>query len=210
MALSLAEAVGRNVRELRLAAGVTLEQLAAAVRPYGLSWSSGRVGDLEAGRVAPTIPTLYAVTLALHDVTGQRVTFSDLFKGPGDVVLNDALEVHLEALRQAVSGLPPTRLGRYYHPAYLKGQEADWRLAKEAGLDWASATTAMYWLWGKPYSVERDTQAGAGASPQRKGHIARRLRAEFFELIATDEFLEAVAENAATKGLPEGISRGNN
>ena len=104
MTESLARAIGRNARALRLAGGITLEQLAAAAVAYGLPWSSGRVGDFEGGRVSPNLPTIYVVALALRDTTGQPVTLSQLLDGAEDVELTRALTVPIDALRGAVSG----------------------------------------------------------------------------------------------------------
>ena len=49
---SMAEVAGRNARRLRLnmRPTPTLEDLARAVRTYGLRWSTGSVGSFESGR----------------------------------------------------------------------------------------------------------------------------------------------------------------
>jgi hypothetical protein len=97
----MAEIAGRNARELRLGADVTLEQFAAAARHYGLKWTSGRVGDFEAGRTAPTLPTLIVVAAALANLTGSDVAVEDLFEGEGRVTLTDRLSLDLRAVRSA-------------------------------------------------------------------------------------------------------------
>jgi transcriptional regulator with XRE-family HTH domain len=100
---SVAQVAGANARKLRLAAGMTLDEFALSARYCGLPWSSGRVGDFEAGRVGPSLPTLYAVALALGPVS-----LADLFDGEGPVQINDALTVELSALRAALLGEPAT------------------------------------------------------------------------------------------------------
>lgn len=110
MASSIAQVVGANARRLRLDAKVTLDEFAQAARFCGLSaWrTSGRVGDFEAGRVGTSLETLYAVALALQQVTGQPVSLADLFAGDGPVQINDELNVECSALRAAMSGEPVT------------------------------------------------------------------------------------------------------
>lgn len=207
---SLAQVAGRNARRLRQDAGATLEQLATAVRPYGLRWSTGRVGDFEGGRVAPTLPTLFAVTLGLRDVTGKPVALVDLFDGSEDVAMNESVTVPLESLRAALSGKPvgtstavqlvigPT-IGATVTvdpgPAF---SESDSRLMRNLGVEPVSAVMAMSELWGRPLSAERDARAGAGANAQRKGQITRQLKAEL-ETALTEK----------TDSEHRGVNRGN-
>jgi hypothetical protein len=99
MAQSMAEVAGRNARELRLIAGVKLEEFAATARHYGLKWTSGRVGDFEAGRTAPTLPTLIVVAAALSELLGREVEPGELFAGKGRVTVNDRLSLDLGAVR---------------------------------------------------------------------------------------------------------------
>ena len=96
---SLAEVAGRNAQELRRSAGVKLEEFAATARHYGLKWTSGRVGDFEAGRTAPTLPTLIVVAAVLSDLLGRRVEPGELFAGKGRVAINDRLSLDLGAVR---------------------------------------------------------------------------------------------------------------
>lgn len=206
MTESLAQAIGRNARALRLAGGITLEQLAAAAVTYGLPWSSGRVGDFESGRVAPTLPTIYAVALALRDTTEQPVALTELLDGAEDVELTDALTVPLDALRGAVSGEPVTgiarasvvdqanerargrRLGAGLARLIPVGplhsmREVDYRIAKDFELSADAARDLMYRLWGKPFSAERDQRSGNFANAQRKGQISRSLKAEIAQAL---------------------------
>jgi hypothetical protein len=206
MSESLAEVVGRNARRLRLDAGVTLEHLAQAAARYGLAWSTGRVGDLEGGRVSPTFPTIYALTLALRDVTGQDVRLFDLLIGSkGEVALNESLTVTAAALIQAVVGGPVGteaaetgmthtnaeidedgfKLTQYgsLTPIPRPLRESDVRLARDIGVDPAKAKEAMLGLWGRLFSEERDERAGAGANAQAKGQISRKLKTELVEAL---------------------------
>jgi transcriptional regulator with XRE-family HTH domain len=104
VAISVAAVVGAGARALRLDAGVTLEQMARAAQLYGLPWTSGRVGDFESGRTAPTLPTLVAAAAALGEAIGRPVALAELVTGNGQVHINDKLSLDKSALRAALSG----------------------------------------------------------------------------------------------------------
>ena len=208
----MAEIAGHNARTLRLGADVTLQDLARAVRPYGLEWSTGRVGDFESGRAAPNLATLLVVAAALGDVTGRPVTLADLFAGKGDVAINDKLTVPLAKLRAALSGetvtIAVTRPPRgatsglpiwSVNPpetAWWAGvdpalhwkvlndfREADTRMCKNIGVEPDVGAMAMAKLWKKTFVARRDEEAEPDAKAQRRGQISRRLKAELQELI---------------------------
>jgi hypothetical protein len=96
---SMAQVVGANARALRLGADVKLEEFAATARFYGLKWTSGRVGDFEAGRTAPTLPTIIVVAAVLSNLLGRKVAPRELFEGQGRVTINDRLSLDLSAVR---------------------------------------------------------------------------------------------------------------
>jgi transcriptional regulator with XRE-family HTH domain len=104
VAVSVSEVIGAEARALRLDAGVTLEQMARAAARYGLPWTSGRVGDFEAGRTAPSLPTLVAATLALGDAIGRPVSLAELVAGKGQVQINKKLSLARKDLQAMLSG----------------------------------------------------------------------------------------------------------
>jgi transcriptional regulator with XRE-family HTH domain len=104
VAVSVAKVIGEGARALRLDAKVTLEQMARAAQRYGLPWTSGRVGDFESGRTAPSLPTLVAAAAALGEAIGRPVSFAELVAGKGQVQINDKLSLDKSALRAALSG----------------------------------------------------------------------------------------------------------
>jgi transcriptional regulator with XRE-family HTH domain len=104
VAFSVAKVIGDGARGLRRDADVTLEQMARAAQLYGLPWTSGRVGDFEAGRTAPSLPTLVAAAAALGDVIGRPVSLAELVTGEGQVHINDKLSLDTSALRAALAG----------------------------------------------------------------------------------------------------------
>ncbi|MBF6071871.1 hypothetical protein IU436_29595 [Nocardia farcinica] len=101
---SLPAVLGRNARRLRIDAGATLEQMASALDDYGVRWSTGRVGDLESGRVAATIPTTIAVALALSQLQSRTVGIAELFEGDATVRINDRMTLHRGALHDIFAG----------------------------------------------------------------------------------------------------------
>jgi transcriptional regulator with XRE-family HTH domain len=202
--MSVAQVVGENAKALRVDARVTLEEFARSARLWGLPWSTGRVGDFENGRVAPSFPTFYAVALALRLATKRPVTLADLFAGKGTVEINDRLAVPLSALRDAVSGGPvtgklqkiqePRGLGasvaKFTHAALTRMmdrdfREADYRLSRSImGYSPEVVAEVMVKLWERPFTAERDRRAEPGANPQRKGIISRQLKAELEKALA--------------------------
>jgi transcriptional regulator with XRE-family HTH domain len=104
VAVSVAKVIGEGARALRLDAGVTLEQMARSAQRYGLPWTSGRVGDFESGRTAPSLPTLVAAAAALGEAIGRPVSLAELVTGEGQVHINDKLSLDTSALRVALSG----------------------------------------------------------------------------------------------------------
>lgn len=104
--IPLAAVVGANAQRLRVDHGVTTDQLARTASVYGLKWSDSRVSAMERGKVAPTLPTLFALAQALGDVTGERVSIVDLVWSDGWVELNPDLIVRGDALTSALSGAP--------------------------------------------------------------------------------------------------------
>ena len=101
----LAQVVGQNAKRLRDGAGATLDEVAKAARAYGLgNWGTGRVSDLEHGKVSPTLSTLIALSLALGDVHGQPIRLAELVEHDGMVALTGELVVTSEALSRFVAG----------------------------------------------------------------------------------------------------------
>jgi transcriptional regulator with XRE-family HTH domain len=118
---SLAEVIGRNVKQMRRRIGATQDDLARYARDVGLRWTASTVGDFEAGRSAPTFATVIAVSTALEravlDVAKQRdgepdlavtlaelVSDSGVIDGEGFVALNDSLDVAPKLLQELCRG----------------------------------------------------------------------------------------------------------
>lgn len=102
----LAEVVGRNVRRLR--GDATTDELAKACRRYGLNWGTGRISDLEHGRVSPRLDTLVVLAHALWDACGRPVYLSDLVEHDGFIALpgSRAMAIKPAALQRFLRGKP--------------------------------------------------------------------------------------------------------
>ncbi|MEV0078048.1 hypothetical protein AB0H58_16715 [Nocardia neocaledoniensis] len=103
----MAEVVGLNAKRLR--EPHTADQMSRHARWAGLRWNSGRVADLEKGRIAPTVSNLVAVAAALRSLTGQDVTLADLVTHDGPVELNEAMTIPGARLAGYLSGDPVQR-----------------------------------------------------------------------------------------------------
>ncbi|HSS23871.1 MAG TPA: helix-turn-helix transcriptional regulator [Mycobacterium sp.] len=205
----MAEIAGRNAQALRREAGVNLQDFARALRRYGLSWSTGRVGDFEGGRAAPSLATLFVIAAALRVATGRDVKLADLFEGMGPVQINDKLSVQLWAVRAALEGKPVrpvqltakvTAIVPIVHtqnlPEWARGidskliarvlgrfVETDERLCKRLGIQRDVGAAAMAKRWRRTFTAERDRRAGSDAKPQRRGQISRQLQTELQKVI---------------------------
>lgn len=72
----------------------------------GMKCSTGRISELEGGRVSPTLPTLFVLADALREVTGHPVSLAELVKADGFIRVNDDLVVRAEKVAEAVSSSP--------------------------------------------------------------------------------------------------------
>ena len=101
---TVAEVLGRTARGLR--GDLKVELVARAAKSAGLNWGTGRIADLEAGRVSPTLPTLFALCWAFSDLLDHPVALAELFAGDGRVTLTPGATVELADLRAALGGQP--------------------------------------------------------------------------------------------------------
>lgn len=77
-AVAYAEAVGTFLRLYRREHGLTLESVAQLGREFGATWSLSSVQAIEAGRAAPTLPTLLTLALVLGRLSGEPLRLADL------------------------------------------------------------------------------------------------------------------------------------
>lgn len=221
-AVPLSTVIGRNARRLR--GDITADAVAKSARYFGLNWGTGRISDLEHGRVSPTLPTLVALAMALESATfpgGGRVTIADLLASDEPISLTTAFALTSEELTHFLAGEEfaqvwihgkSVRLDEIPSPVeVLKNMRDDWpkrlhdvpkgatlrlsgefgepeqRLGRDLGLDDWRLAAEMLFLWQRTYSAERDERAGPGANAQKKGRVARELKAELKAVLDGDD-----------------------
>jgi hypothetical protein len=65
--------------------------------------------------------------------------------------------------------------------------EPELLVERELGADRDRLVAAMAALWGQSYSAERDERAGRGANAQKKGRVARQLKADLKAVLNGDD-----------------------
>lgn len=211
-AAPIAAVVAANCRLLR--ADRKADEVAKAAAQVGLKWGTGRIADLEAGRVSPTLPTLLALCQAFSNLLGRPVALADLLAGPtaSQVVVTDGLVVDLGSIQAALGGAPvdlanvaPPVVGmmasaaaavaagggedpqrrRVLFAVWSGFGEAEKRAARSLGVTKEDAVATMADLWGRSLSEERDHRAAPGATAAERGHVARQLKAELAAALRT-------------------------
>lgn len=197
---TIPQVVGTNLRSIRSEYGLTLNDVAKALRTYNLHWSTGRLGDIEAGRGSATVQMVLALSLALSEVCGVPISSLRLLASDAPVLLDgEHLAVKGEVFERLVKGEQssidfstdrpgPTEeelLERAFPSAYAaKKQEdqlsvdwdlADSRAAKRLGMSDQAFQALCFRTWGHLLSVEVQQRADPDASPQKKGRITREL-----------------------------------
>lgn len=84
---SLEAVVGDNVRRWRLELGLTLNDVAVELRRLGLPWSTGRLGNIEAGRGTASLQVVLGLAVALTDAQQGAPR---LHVTPRDLVASDS------------------------------------------------------------------------------------------------------------------------
>ncbi|CPV67637.1 Uncharacterised protein [Mycobacteroides abscessus] len=177
-AVPLAEVVGINARRIRGAA--TGDRVTLEARRYGLNWGTGRISDLESGRVAPTLGTLIAVAAALEAATGTPTTVLDLVAWDGLVLVNQGFAIYgtngvVKAITEGHVGHLDDRLTSVELAQANNAGEAELKAAKSLGIDVDSLESLALKTWGRSMRAERDHRAGPDASAQKRGRITRLL-----------------------------------
>ncbi|MGK4187784.1 helix-turn-helix transcriptional regulator [Rothia koreensis] len=67
--LTIEAVLGANIKAQRERLGLTLSDVSKSLRWYGVHWSTGRLGDIEAGRGTASIQVVAMVALVLSDAT---------------------------------------------------------------------------------------------------------------------------------------------
>lgn len=208
----LAVVVGRNARKIRTQTGATLEDVAREARLVGLKWTTGKVGDLEAGRMKPSLQTLLALSLALASATEEELTLPDLVEHDGPVRINDRLVVRGDEVAAALRGEPlrhpdmqrlasdmreslgefeavpqsareGVSVGTLRRLAHEAG-ETESRIARELGISNEHMLFLSAKLWGMTFTQKRNELAGENGNPQKRGRFSRILKGELRQAIS--------------------------
>ena len=192
--------IAQNVKRLR--GHHTMDEVASVARELGMKWTSGNIATIEAGKVRPTLQNLMVLTYTFGKLHDRPMRPSELFAGTSFIEsgvgdwrttadgLDDWWATGRDPLLPSADGLTESMM-RYVERDMpegitigdFKGAEQrvtsrDVRLARS--LDIAPRAFRMWseQLWGRGFEDERDDRAGAGATAQKKGRVARVLKDE--------------------------------
>lgn len=189
--------LGRRVREIREQHDGRQDDLAAAARQLGLTWSRSVIGALERGDKALSAEELILLPEILNAALGlsaseDHITVPDLFTGTTEIALTPSATAPGQSIGYALRG----SIGADGHPGYywsgpmLHGAvtegEAEQRAAAKLGRPRDVLTEVYAALWGRSLSAERDLRALAAATSEatpgnraaRRGRITRELISE--------------------------------
>ena len=152
-------------------------------RKAGIGGHKVAVDDLLAGEGRVTINgrvslDLAAVRAALHG--GLEILVADV-AGELDRLRRGAEEYaeRVKAWPKSVRKVP----GGDYRDVYVAMRDSDLRMCKNIGVDQSLGAAAMAVLWRQTFSARRDEEAGPDASPQERGQVSRRLKADLQDII---------------------------
>ncbi|WP_454175064.1 hypothetical protein [Gordonia sputi] len=217
LADQLKKAMGANARRIRRASSASLEDFAEAIAHQGLNWTTGRVGDLEGGRVEAKLSNALAVAQTLANLADEPVALADLFAGTDFEALfrgeplrpqtnhgHDPDETLTDlARRLGWTGTAVNQWDAVQHAArdfgvskrevgpYLfafdSAKRADERAAKALQISVVELTEHAVQLWGHSLATERDRIAEPGASTARLGQLTRQLRDQIEQRIGRNQ-----------------------
>ena len=206
--MRLGAAVGVTFREHRQRLGLSLQDVALAMRLLGFNWSVSRVVELEAGKVSPTLGVLVGLLqvlreedpdaeLALPDLLPRSDELLEI--APGVTTTAAGLRDFLAGRASLTTGASARWMGATHERAHsaeaakyrseswterkliyslLAYGVADERAAREFGLPLGDFLNVTASVWGRSLTEERDRRAPDGANPQELGRITRALLGE--------------------------------
>ena len=194
---SLDSAIGRRIRELRLAAGLSQTEFAAQVRRYGVSVNRAGIDAIEAGRRRISVGEFDLWKLYFREgyvaADGNQDAVDPLPLGGGSVALTDAARAPVEVLRRSlIHGEAP---GQHEYDIPIAAPSAagnplvdviaEEQIAKRFKVTLDEVVQASYDLWGSTLAEKRNAEAQIKAEPgttrrslqAMRAYIARELRA---------------------------------
>ncbi|WP_100451410.1 hypothetical protein [Mycobacteroides abscessus] len=203
-AKSVAVVIGENVRRIRERDGITLSAVADGAVEIGAKWNAAAVRRIEAGAFNVTVSAVVVLIYALTRATGRPVTTLDILDTDEAIAITDtdetttsdllailggaAVEDRLaltefdwskwfDGTKEAMKGYPPVKVDEVRNNRKAP-TEQEVRLAKSLDLSAGALHAWAIHTWGRGFFEERDHRAGPDANAQKKGIVARQLKAE--------------------------------
>lgn len=176
--------IGREVKRLREAAGLTQDRLAIAAQAFGLDWGQAIISAIEVGRRDLSFGEINLLPhlLIAAGATAGPLHFLDLLPDTDEQV---RLAGHAQASLKAVRNQGARLQARVALTMTARGDlwtgisEADRKAARALHTSPTTISEAARALWGRELAEERDRRiADPGASAQKRGRITRMLLRE--------------------------------
>lgn len=189
---SVAVLVGEFVARYRKTHRITRDNLARAGAAFGMTWGRTSIENIEAGRFAPTIATLYALQAALSSqVPGASpICLPDMLATDGLIQIADGYAITAPRLHAFLGdGEVVEMIGDWAEDAFRSlvaapappPTLAEQRAAKKLGIGVDDLRDMAWFLWGEPLDQLIDQEVGRDATPQARGHANRAMVAELKE-----------------------------
>ena len=104
--MSIEDAVGRSLLEIRKKHGITQSQIAHAIQARGLKFAESRVRELEQGKRGVSVALLVVLADVLSEITGEPTRLIDLFAATQNIEVASDLVISHSALERVFSGKP--------------------------------------------------------------------------------------------------------
>jgi transcriptional regulator with XRE-family HTH domain len=187
---TIREVVGENVRRIREEAGARQDDVAAAARAVGLTWTRSKIAALERGEKALDLAEAVLLAEAMSMIADRPVGVgTDLLAGDGAVRLSSERVFFRHTLRrffgdepielqasdvpggvELVARVPEllkemaARIGpadsEKYWQIVRRAGETEERAGRTLGLDKHTVTEMAAGLWGRTLAEERDARVG--------------------------------------------------
>lgn len=181
------------MRHLRIKAGRSQDELAAAAQECGLDWTRASVASLEVGRRGLTAAELLLLPTVLWTLTGEPVRPTDLVEPDREepIALTPQHSVGASTVRALLGGQPH----RLTLVPTLPQRDAVQRAARKLGVTAERLEAAASRRWGRGLLAERDARMAARTEPAGderavRGHVTRQLLTELAEELGTDDEME--------------------
>lgn len=168
---TLGQIIGRNAHRLRIARGLSLEELSRVVRGVGLEWSVSRIVAIERGAREPKLATLLVLANALE------CTVEDLLQTDQYAVDLGTVSVSVAGLRELFAGPTPkpwTEQISLDEWAIARGFDSAEHMTEELGVH-ASTLREMA---GDSGLVEERTARALGITPEALSAVSFKLRGQ--------------------------------